>query len=241
MRNEIIVFLLSLCVYLFLKYQKSILEKDTLTKIQSKILVSGFGTPTLLFAVLFIVLWFNDHKLGWYSYMTRDWWTFGAFVIAYIVFAPAFMKEKDKTKKVPIFKKMMVLVTIIAVILAFTDGIKNPFAGGTHETEAAVPDTAPPVARTVPQRQVHKLVATNDKFVYQEIPDGANVESFCPDGTIRDFVYDGMPPDNDDLLDCDAPGRGEDLGNGKTGRRIGFISKSEAPTHPTVTIVSIVN
>lgn len=234
MRNEIIVFLLSLCVYLFLKYQKSILEKDTLTKIQSKILVSGFGTSTILFAVLFAVLWLTDYKLGWFSYMTRDWWTFGAFVVAYIAFAPAFMQEKDKAKKTPVFKKAMVFITIMAVILSFTDCIKNPFgaksdAEVTQQTVQVTPQTSAGVTETI--------VANGDHFTYKNIPDGVSVDWICPGNALMDFTYVGMPEEQKGWVDCgetvkERKERGIStpliVGKDMPGRRVGFMPKDNS-------------
>lgn len=235
MRNEIIVFLLSLCVYLFLKYQKSILEKDTLTKIQSKILVSGFGTSTILFAVLFAVLWLTNYKLGWFSFMTHDWWTFCAFVVAYIAFAPAFMQEKDKAKKTPVFKKAMVFITIMAIILSFTDDLENPFSA---KSDAEVTQQTVQVTPQISARVTETIIANGDHFTYKSIPDGVSIEFFCPSGTLMDFTYSGMPEEEKGFIDCDTGGKNLVLGAYKAGRRIGFMSKDTNPKHATVTTVA---
>lgn len=190
--------------------------------------------PTLLFAVLFAVLWATDHKLWGYSYMTRDWWTFGAFVVVYIVFAPAFMQEKDKAKKTPVFKKAMVFITIIAVILAFTDGIENPFGA---KNEAKVAQQTEQVAPQSLARIVEPIIA-GDRFAYKSIPDGVSIEFFCPSGTLMDFTYNGIPEEEKGFIDCDMGGKDLVLGAWKTGRRIGFMSKDAFPKRATVTTIA---
>lgn len=235
MRIEIIVFLLSLCVYLFLKYQKSILEKDTLAKIQGKILVSGYGTPTLLFTVLFAVLWLTNDELGWFSRLTRNRWVFGAFVVSYIAFAPAFMQEKDKTKKTPLFKTAMVFTTILAVDFALIGmspaNIFDWWWSRTNQQPAA--QVASP-----PARVVETVTANGGHFTYKSIPDGVSIEFFCPSGTLMDFTYSGMPEEEKGFIDCDIGRKNLVLGAYKTGRQIGFMSKDTTLKYATVTTVA---
>lgn len=148
-----------------------------------------YFTPIVLFVVLFAVLWLTDDKLGWFSFMIRDWWTFAAFMITYLAFAPAFMQEKDKTKKTPLFKKVMVFITIMAVDLAL---IGNPFNWNWNE-----PSPPPPAQVAVPQVLWSvKGVAKQGAFVEVKVPvppKGCTVEWSCQDGAFVGITHKKLP------------------------------------------------
>lgn len=194
-----------------------------------------FGHAIGLFIVLFLVLWLTDDKLGWLSFMIRDWWTFAAFVITYLVFAPALMQEKDKRKKTSFFKTAMVFTTILAVDLALIGmSPANIFDWWwSRPNQQSTAQVASP-----PARVVETIIASGDHFTYKNIPDGVSIEFFCPNGTLMDFTYSGIPEEERGFIDCDTGGRNLVLGAYKTGRSIGFMSKDANQKLATVTTIA---
>lgn len=185
-----------------------------------------YFTPIILFAVLFAVLWLTDHKLGWFSFMIRDGWTFTAFVVTYVAFAPAFLQEKDKTKKTPLFKKAMVFTTIIAVdfaLIGMTPASIFNWSWNEPSPQPTAQVTPPPV------RTVETIVVNSDNFTYKSIPDGVSIDFDCPNDAFMDFTYHGMPEKEKGFIDCDIGGRNIVLGAHKAGRRVGLMLKDGPP------------
>lgn len=136
------------------------------------------------------------------------------------------------------FRKWALVLLGVTGIMFVPVNISLPkLPWSANETHASISENVRSTKQVVPQKEVHRLTATNLKFASQDIGDNETGEYYCPDGTLMDFEYTGRPND-DNLIDCDVPATGVRLGDGKTGRRIRFISKSEVDTYPTVTIVN---
>lgn len=156
--------------------------------------------PTLLFAVLFAVLWLTDHKLGWFSFMTRDRWTFTAFVITYLVFASAFMQDAEKRKKTPFYQIAMVVIMIMAVDFALiginpVDILKNPFSWNWVKSSQPATQEAPP---QVLRPALWSIEGVAKQGVFKEIkvpipPRGCHVEWSCQPGAFVGVVYKKLP------------------------------------------------
>lgn len=178
-------------------------------KPSTKWLIDGTGNnlfvylfvPTLLFAVLFAVLWLTDDKLGWFSFMTRDRWTFTAFVITYLVFASAFMQDEEKRKKTPFYQIAMVVIMIMAVDFALiginpADILKNPFNWSWITSSQ-------PTAQVVPSQVLRPAAMWSSEGitkqgVFTEIkvpvpPRGCHAEWSCQDGAFVGVVYKKLP------------------------------------------------
>lgn len=160
-----------------------------------------YFAPTLLFAVMFTVLWFTDNKLGGYSYMTRDWWTFGAFVVVYFAFAPAFMQEKDKTKKTPLFKTAIVFITIMAVGFALIGNPANIFDWWWSRPNQQSTAQVAPSQVLKPAMRTIEDVAMPGIFSEVKIPGGCTFASHCQSGARVMFVHKNLPQGK--IVDCE--------------------------------------
>ncbi|MEK7569215.1 MAG: hypothetical protein AAB497_03845 [Patescibacteria group bacterium] len=192
-----------------------------------------------LLIVLFLVLWLTDNKLGWFSFMLRDRWTFAAFMVTYLVFVSAFMQDEEKRKKTPFYQKAMVVIMIMAVDFALIG--MTPTSIFNWSGDEPSPQPTAQVAPQPPARVVETIVANSDHFTYKVIPDGVSTDFACPSDALMDFTYDGMPEEDKGFIDCgETVKRRKELilgaGAKMTGKRIGFMFKNGPPRSVQITM-----
>lgn len=225
MRLEIIVFLVLLGIFVFTKYGKDRLPTFTLPKIGSlnvSLFLSKYILPILLFIALMLVMWLTDESLGWWSFFKKDWYTFTALVITYLIFASAFIQDKEK--KAPFYQKVMVFAMIVAVAVALVGSpselLREYGVGGTRGDVAV---------------ETIEAVATPEIYtkVPNEIPAFSSFNFICPWNTLMKVTHDGNPAGEE--FDCDEGGAGPKFSE-LTGVGLEFKSKDHTTRRFPITI-----
>lgn len=239
MRLEIVVFLVLLSIFIFLKYGKGRLPKFRLPEISSLNngegvvfpFLFGYILPILLFIAMLVIMWLTNDVLGWWSFFTRDGKTFTALVITYLIFASAFMQEK---KKAPFYQKIMVFAMIVAVVVALTGSpseLWEKYEWKGEEQSKSVESFTPKqssATRTV------NIIATQGAFTEVKIPPATDFRWDVQEGCLIAVTHDGDP--HGSIYDCTEH---IELGTYLHNLRIGFSSKTETPVKIAVKLTPL--